>query len=147
MIDRLSIEKKYYQEVAEKIDETGFMQLGKYQHVERIDLFMFALGLGIKAGVRTPIKTRLGFVQATAVEKNTEAIASIYSLWIQEAIRTNQEDKLDDRDSAFLFAEEYANTGFKMLADYLKEPDKHTVHSFIKEMDNIYKEYFPDKEV
>ena len=147
MIDRLSIEKKYNSEVVDRIDETGFLRLGKGQHSERLDLFMFALGLGVKAGVRTPISTKHGLILATTVENNAEAMAAIFSLWIQEAIMTNQEDKLDDRDLAFQLAEEYANTGFMILAEYLKTPNLPNIHVFIKEMDNRYKECFPEEEI
>jgi len=137
MSDRLSIEKKYVSGVIEKIDDTGFLDFDIH-NAERIDLFMFALGLGVKAGIRTPLANSHGLILATAVENKTEAASAIYSLLVEEARKENQEDKIDDRDLAFEIAEEYANTGFKMISDWLNQKEQPNIYRFIKEMDEQY---------
>ena len=140
MADRLYIDKKYEERVIGKVDEIGFLGLDS-QTSERIDLFMFALGVGISAGERTPLKVKKGFILEGVLNKREEAYSLIYSLFIEELRKENQEDKLDDKDYAYTIAEEYANTGFQIMASWF-ENDTPNVYYFIKQMDQKYEEYF-----
>ncbi len=140
MADRLSIDKKYEERVVGKVDEIRFLGLDS-QTSERIDLFMFALGLGIREGKRTPLKGKKGFILEGVLNKREDAYSLIYSLFIEELRKENQEDKLDDKDYAYTIAEEYANTGFQIMASWF-ENDTPNVYYFIKQMDQKYEEYF-----
>lgn len=140
MKDRISIDKKYEERVVSKVDDIRFLGLDS-QTSERIDLFMFALGLGIREGIRTPLKGKKGFILEGVLNKREEAYSLIYSLFIEELRKENQEDKLDDKDYAYTIAEEYANTGFQIMASWF-ENDTPNVYYFIKQMDQKYEEYF-----
>jgi len=64
MADRLYIEKKINDLVVPKIDSTKFLNLDKLS-VERIELFMFAVALGLKENKTINLTTSHGFILET----------------------------------------------------------------------------------
>ena len=104
MADRLFIDKKYETAVIDKIDAEKIFGLN-FPDCERMDLFLFAMSLGVNAGYRTPLNAKKGLILETALNNRPEAKAAIYSLSIEELRKMNQEDKLDDKDFAFQVAE------------------------------------------
>lgn len=140
MIDRLSIEKNAKETIVAKIDERKFLGLDN-DTVEHIELFMFAAAIGIHMGVRTPLSSKLGFIQATAVRP--EQMSAIFSVMVDEMRKANTEDKINDRDIAFSIIQEYANTGMIEIGKWMAETkgnDK--LWDLISDMDDMYEEYF-----
>lgn len=140
MIDRLSIEKKYKDDVIARIDERKFLGLDN-ETVPHIEMFMFAAAIGIHMGIRTPLNAKLGFIQATAIRP--EQMSSIFSLLVDEMRKVNTEDKISDTESAFTIIQEYANTGLAEIGKWMKETtDNEKMWDLISEMDDMYEEYF-----
>ena len=140
MIDRLSIEKNAKETIVAKIDERKFLGLDN-DTVEHIELFMFAAAIGIHMGVRTPLSSKLGFIQATAVRP--EQMSAIFSVMVDEMRKANTEDKINDRDIAFSIIQEYANTGMIEIGKWMAETrvnDK--LWDLISDMDDMYEEFF-----
>lgn len=136
MVDRLSIDKSVNEKIIPKIDESGILGLDKSTS-DRIELFMFAMALGIHENKRTPLQTKHGFILETSIKAFEGAMSSIYSLLVDELRKTNEEDHIDDKDRAFKIAEEYANTGFNIINAWMNsaKDDETLQFTLIEQMD------------
>ena len=140
MIDRLSIDKKAKDTIVTKIDELKYLGLDN-DTVQHIEMFMFAAAIGIHMGIRTPLNSKLGFIQATAIP--SESMSLIFSLMVDEMRNANTEDLISDRDTAFNIIQEYANTGLNEIGKWMdttKTSEK--LWELIDDMDDMYEELF-----
>lgn len=145
MIDRIYIDKKINEEVIPLIDERDFLGLSLSKSAtERTDLFIFALALGINEGKRTPLTTKHGFILDSSIENNDIALSLIYSVLVEEMRNENTEEKISDKDTAYLVAQEYANTGFYVIKNWLdnNKTDEGTLWKLLSEMDEKYNKVF-----
>lgn len=137
MADRLSADKKYVEGlIKEKIDKVDLLQFKS--NGERIDIFMLAFSLGVKAGYQTKSQSKMGLVLESAVRGKDLALSFIYSVALQELIKENRESEITDTDVVFGIAEGYANTGFAVLeneVDFNKYEDETLIYSLIEDMD------------
>lgn len=137
MADRLSADKKYVEGlIKEKIDKVDLLQFKS--NGERIDIFMLAFSLGVKAGYQTKSQSKMGLVLESAVKGKDLALSFIYSVALQELIKENRESEITDTDVVFGIAEGYANTGFTVLeneVDFNKYEDETLIYSLIEDMD------------
>ena len=64
----------------------------------------------------------------------------IFSLLVDELQKINEEDKIDDKDYAFKIAEEYANTGFQIIAKWLssKIDEENLRYSLLEDIDEAF---------
>lgn len=144
MYDRLSIDTNAKDKIVTKIDERKFLGLDN-DTVEHIEMFMFAAAIGIHMGVRTPLSSKRGFIQATAIRP--EQMSAIFSVMVDEMRKANTEDKINDRDIAFNIIQEYANTGMNEIAKWMDETkDNDKIWELIGDMDDMYEEYFGSEE-
>ena len=144
MIDRLSIEKSAKDNIVAKIDERKFLGLDN-ETVDHIEMFMFATAVGIHMGVRTPLNSKLGFIQATAIRP--EQMSTIFSVMVDEMRKANTEDKISDRDVAFNIIQEYANTGMIEIGKWMSETKNNDkIWELIGDMDDMYEEYFGEED-
>ena len=143
MADRLSIDKKVNDTVIQTIEKKRFLRLDK-SNIDRIDLFLFALAVGVQKGQRTPLESTHGFVLESAFAKNGGPMSGIYSLNVQEMIKCNEEEKISDKDTAYKIAQEYANTGFREIGKWLQEDEETRLYALLAEMDEKYEELFPE---
>ena len=120
MADRLHIENKVNDNIIPRIETAKLLGLDK-ENSERIDLFLFAMALGIKQGYRTPLTSKHGFILATSIQSNDLGMALIESLHVSEARAANEDEKIGNQDEAFAVAEEYANTGFHQISKWLDQ--------------------------
>lgn len=75
-------------------------------------------------------------------------MSSLFSVLVNELRSTNEEEKIDNKDLAFKVAEEYANTGFKIIEQWLKDGDGIDEHIYeetiamdlIEQMDEMFTE-------
>lgn len=97
--------------------------LGK-DNLERIDLYLFALGYGYHKGKRTPLKASTGLVRGSILEGHPEYMAIIQAIHLHELRLEGKDDTtLVDSNEGYRIANEYANTGFHELLEKLKAPD------------------------
>ncbi len=140
MIDRLSIEKTAKENVIAKIDERKFLGLDNGT-IEHIEMFMFAAAIGIHKGIRTPLNSKLGFIQATAIRP--DQMSAIFSVMVDEMRKANTEEKINDRDIAFNIIQEYANTGLIEIGKWMEETKGNDIlWELIGDLDDMYEEYF-----
>lgn len=144
MIDRLSIDRNVRDNIVSKIDARSFLGLDN-NTIEHIEMFMFAAAIGIHKGVRTPLNSKIGFIQATAIRP--EQMSAIFSVMVDEMRKANTEDKINDRDIAFSIIQEYANTGMNEIAKWMDDTrDNDKIWELIGDMDDMYEEYFGSEE-
>ncbi|MDP4152571.1 MAG: hypothetical protein Q8865_03895 [Bacillota bacterium] len=145
MADRLSIDKKINDITIPIIDKTKFLGLDK-SSVDRIELFLFAMALGVKVEKKTPISSLHGFILESSILNNEGAMSIIYSLLVDEMRKRNEEEKISDKDEAFAIAQAYANTGFNIINNWLsnikKQDEESILWNLIDEMDTKYEECF-----
>lgn len=145
MADRLSIDKKVNDRIISSIDNLKFMRLDK-NSIERIELFLFAMAVGVKLKKRTPLTVIHGFILESAFIKNPSVMSTIYSLLVNEMRMCNNEEKISDKDEAFFVAQEYANTGFMEIESWIKrtEDDGVILWELIEDLNEKYDELFPE---
>lgn len=147
MADRLSIDKRINDAVVPEIDKTKLLGLDK-SNVDRIELFLFAMAIGVKQGLRTPLLASHGFILESSILSNDIAMSEIYSVMVNEMRKRNEEEKIGDKDEAFLVAQEYANTGFQVISEWLsnlkKKDSEAIMWDLLEEMDTKYSELFQE---
>ena len=143
MADRLSIDNEINEKVIPELDKTNLLGLGKTSS-DRTGLFMFAMALGVKEGKRTPLSSKHGFILEASIKSFDGAMSLLFSLLVQELQGTNEEEKIDNKDYAFMVAEEYANTGFQKIKEWVNhiEDEESVTYSLIEELDAKYEELF-----
>lgn len=137
----LCISKSVNEKIIPLIDELKFIGLDRTGS-ERIELFLFAMALGVKEGKRTPFQGKSTFVRESAIKSMDGAMSNIFSLLVDELRKSNEEEKIDNKTYAFKVAEEYANTGFIHIGEMLSgTPDIESLqYQLIEEMDDKYAE-------
>lgn len=121
MADRLSIEKSVFDKVIPQIDNAKLLGLNSSTS-ERIDLFLFAMALGVNNGKPTSIKSKQGLIRDTSINPPSN-MSMLFSLLVEVAREKNEIDKISDRDEAFEIAQIYANTGFTEIEALLHKVD------------------------
>lgn len=140
MPDRLNYSTKA-KLLLEKIDEVNYMGLG-LKGITRSELFLFAMSLGVESKTKTEVVNPYtgGLVLDKSIDSRTQA--SMYSLFISLLNDPNNElDTISDKSQVYKMAEQYANTGFQIIADYFnnKKPDD-LVWDLFLELDSQYEE-------
>lgn len=144
MADRLYIDSDYREGFVYGYMDVVDMLMMKSKG-ERIDNFMLAFALGVHEGYRTPSKSSVGVINETAAKGRDFALSFIYSVALKELRKEGRDNLINDKKEVFKIAEEYANTGFKILTEWVPEStDKYDEDSFelelIQMMDSKYTE-------
>ena len=138
--DRLNISKNA-KEIIDNIDSINYFLLGD-KTTSRSELFLFAMALGIDT-----IPTQLenthpgGLILEKSIDSTT--LSSMYASFIR-SLQDEQLDEITNKGKVFKMAQEYANTGFENIDDYIKNKknQKDLAWELLKEMDNQYNGYF-----
>ena len=135
---RLSVEKMVSEGIIERIDKTDFLGLGNKgeSRTERTDLFIFAMALGVKSGKRTPLSNSIGIIRNETLNNDHKAVSLINSVVVDEMRRISEEQKIANKDIFYDIAEEYANTGFRIINDWIDKTEEKSYdeEAFIAEL-------------
>ena len=126
----------------DKIPAVKMLNFGAERNTNTV-MYLFAMTLGIKEGERTPSVAKEGVVQATSFRNQDLAMSLVYSLAIQELRKAGKENEINDEDTVFRIAEEYANTGFKVIeemVDFNDYNEEDFENELILMMDEMYEE-------
>ena len=138
--DRLNYSTKAKQ-LLEKIDENNYMGLG-LKGISRSEIFTFAMSLGIESKTKTEVVNPYagGLVLERSIDSKTQA--TMYAQFI--SLLNDPENELDaiaDKGHVYKMAEQYANTGFEIIADYYeKKKPEDLVWDLFLELDAQYDE-------
>ena len=104
-----NIERGIKRELVTQIDKIGFLGLGlnkknnksnDYREegagAQRIDLFIFAVALGVRDGKRTKLKTSESFIKFSALVDRQDEKAFLYSVALEVLRKENKENKIVD---------------------------------------------------
>lgn len=141
--DRLNYSTKAKQ-LLEKIEESNYIGLANRggAGVSRSEIFLFAMALGAESNSPTELKNPYpgGLVQDKSIDGKTKAV--IYSQFISRLTDPENElDKIGNKGEVYKLAEQYANTGFQCIEEYLgtKKPESLLWDLFL-ELDEQYNE-------
>ena len=136
MADRLNVDRQYQENLVR-----GYMDMVDTLMIkskgERIDGFMLALALGVREGYRTPSKNSLGVINETAAKGRDYALPFIYSVALRDLRSEGKDNLINDKREVFKIAEEYANTGFKVLTERMLPNSRDDYDEDVFEMELI----------
>lgn len=135
--DRINISKKARESV-DKIDESKYFCL-QDSAISRSELFSFAMAIGVDT-VPTKLESIYpgGLVLDKSIDSCTKAL--MYALFIDK-LGGGDLDEITRKDAVYSVAQEYANTGFEVLADYMnRTKDSDLLWTLLAELDAQYSE-------
>jgi hypothetical protein len=130
--------------IVNKIDETHYLDLqlggGKNVSTPRIDLFLFAMALGMDT-VPTELKQPDTFFRDEYVKTKHDAF--FYAAYIHNLEDKDDLDKVSNKEQVYKLAQCYANTGFDLIGDMMQNKTESVAElELIKEMDADFEKYF-----
>lgn len=138
--DRIYTTKKV-RDIIAKIDETHFMGLDT-NNITRSELFLFAMALGAET-----IPTKLdslnsgGLVLEKSIDSRTKAL--MYALYIDHLNEKDNLDAITNKNDVYNTAQEYANTGFEILEEYMKKGKvEDLIWELMSELDAQYEKIY-----
>lgn len=137
----LNISKAQNKNIVRKVDQDNYMKLGK--PTSRLDLFNFAMALGVRQGspdIDTPLSNKESFVRDEYIGNERYMFASLY--FVDHVISHHEDlDKVIDDSITFQVAEKYAEEGFNILNDYMKQLGELSfAYKLIDEMDSRFQQ-------
>ena len=133
--DRINTTKRA-RELMTRIDESKYFCLHD-SIVSRSELFTFAMAIGAET-VPTKLENIYpgGLVLEGSIKTNTKAL--MYALFIGN-LGNSDIDEITKKDSVYSMAQEYANTGFEIIEDYMnKKKDIDLFWNLLEELDLQY---------
>lgn len=140
--DRLDYSTKAKQ-LLDKIEESNYMGLANKggAGVSRSEIFLFAMALGVESKSPTEVKNTYpgGLVLDKSIDAKTNA--AMYAQFISQLSEPENElDEITKKGEVYKLAEQYANTGFECIEEYVnsKKPEI-LVWDLFLELDEQYK--------
>ena len=151
--DRVYIDKKLNAEIIKgKIDAKNVLGLGKNkteedEKVERIDVFLLAMALGVYKKQKTESQASEGLIQERPILNRPGAMSLIYSVLAADLIDQNNIREIDNKNRAYETVEQYANTGLIRLSEMLdlnnnSYKDEDYIYRMLSILDEKYDELF-----
>lgn len=134
--DRINISKRA-RETVDKIDDTKYFDL-QDSAISRSELFSFAMAIGVDTANPTKLENIYpgGLILDKSIDSCTKAL--VYALFIS-SLDGGDLDQITEKDAVYSFAQEYANTGFEVLADYMsKKKDSELIWDLLEELELQY---------
>lgn len=119
----------------EKIDDSHLLSLDT-KNCSRMDLFLFAMALGIESGIETDLSKPETLVRGEYI--NTKNEAYIYSAFIGDMDDTDDLEQLNNVGNIYAKAQKYANTGFKLINNYFEKAEEVVRLELLQELDEAY---------
>lgn len=117
--DRFGADKRYTENLAKgRIKDKNVLDFND-ERSSQTSLYLFAMALGVNRGVRTPSRSSEGLILSSAFFNVDMAKAFVYSVAIQELRKEGRENEIQNAEVVNKIAEEYANTGFKIIEEEL----------------------------
>ena len=134
--DRLNITKKA-KSIIDKIDQNKYLSLD-VATTTRSDLFVLAMALGIET-VPTKVENIYpgGLILGASIDNRLRAL--MYAYFICKLPNIDMLDNVTNKEYVYNTAQEFANTGFEILDDYINnKKDSELLWDLLQELDNQY---------
>lgn len=136
----LNISAKNKKTVLKQIDDENYLGLGD---CSRFEMYCFLMALGYNNGIATDFdgsKESLIREEYFRNDNLTHAFSALYFSENKEHI-----EDIANKDKVYPLVDKYANTGFSVIFDYMKEYSQHAlVMKLMKEMDEMYNDIKDD---
>lgn len=136
--DRLYVSTKA-KELVDHLDSLDYFGLGKAS-INRSELFLFAMALGAETCMETQVVNPYsgGLILDKSIDSKTRSI--IYAQCLASLSNPDKElDSITDKSRVYKMAEQYANTGFEIIEDYVeKKKASDLVFDLFLELDDQY---------
>lgn len=122
------------------IDSKKYLDLDK-STTTRMELFLFAMSLGIDTKTPTTLSSisQGGLALEQAIKNQDKALMHAY--YIHNLPQEETIDSAADKDKVYPMAQEYANTGFQILEQYMQTKPSETIFwELVKELDEQYEQ-------
>ena len=134
--DFLRIDKKLRDTIIKNIDNS---ELLNFKKMERLDLFIFAVALGIDHPTDPPSFEPL--IRGELVRQRPESIAEMASIAIGNLTGRDSVDEQISKNYIWYLAEKCDNTGFHCIDDMLNKPDETVYSELLSDLDDLYEKY------
>lgn len=119
----------------ERIDSTKLLNLDN-KNCTRMELFLFALALGLESGIETELNKTETLVRGEYINTRNEAF--LYSVYLAELVSDKELETIEDIGKVYGKAQRYANTGFKLINDMFEKSEEVVRLELLKELDDMY---------
>lgn len=119
----------------ERIDSSQLLSLD-IKNCSRIELFLFAMALGIESGIESDLSKTETLVRGEYI--NTKNEAYLYSTYIGDMDNIDDLEDLNNVGNVYSKAQKYANTGFKLINSYFEKSEEVVRLELLKELDEAY---------
>lgn len=137
----LNITKENIDGIVKELDNSKYFLLDN-TNASRAELFNFALALGLKEGKPTPLSTSVSFIRTSYIENILYQYKSVF-YDKKLSLHPSDIDEITDTDKALFLVEQYANTGFGIIAKLKEEypDDKQFMMKLLNELERDSKKY------
>lgn len=123
------------------IDSKKYLDLDK-STTTRMELFLFAMSLGIESKTPTTLSSlsQGGLALEQAIKNQDKSLMHAY--YINNLPQGETIDSAADKEKVYSMAQEYANTGFHILEEYMQtKPPGSIFWELVKELDEQYERF------
>lgn len=121
--------------IIDKIDKSKLLSLD-IKNCSRLDLFLFAMALGIDSDVETDLSQIDSLVRGEYIKTKYEAY--LYAAFIGDIDNTDDLELLNDVGNIYSKAQKYANTGFMLIDSYFEKAEEVVKLELLQGLDQAY---------
>lgn len=119
----------------DKIDSSKLLNLDN-KSSSRMELFLFALALGVESGIETDLTRTDTLVRAEYI--NTKNDAFLYATYIADLDKDTEIEEIENVSKVYGKAQRYANTGFKIIDGMFEKSEEVVRLELLKDLDEMY---------
>ena len=119
----------------DKIDSSKLLNLDN-KSSSRMELFLFALALGVESGIETDLTRTDTLVRAEYI--NTKNDAFLYATYIADLDKDTEIEEIENVSKVYGKAQRYANTGFKIMDGMFEKSEEVVRLELLKDLDEMY---------
>lgn len=133
----LNISVKNKNNILRKIDEESYLGLDE---CTRLELLGFMVALGFVSGYPSDFDGAKDSLVREEYTKNNNICYAFSALYFYD--NKEKVEEIADTDKVFALADKYANTGFSVISDYMKEYSPNALAmKLLADMDDMYEQY------
>ena len=133
----LNISSKNKNGILKKIDDERFLGL---DDCTRLELYSFMVALGFESGYPSDFDGAKESLVREEYTKNNNICYAFSALYFND--NKDKVEDIADTEKVFALADKYANTGFSVMSDYIKEFSQNALAmKLLADMDAMYEQY------
>ncbi len=135
----LNISSKNKNGILQKLDDERYFCLHQ-SACSRLDLFSFMVALGFESGYASDFTGSQESLVREEYAKTNNICYAFSALYFNE--NKEKVEEIADKDKVFSLADKYANTGFSVMSDFMKDFSSHALAmKLLTDIDKMYDQY------